>query len=282
LKRFDESIGFVCDAADSNTAAWRRVAAAVLEREEQSSTALGCGVAIPHARIAGLNDYYVLLGIPREPLRDTCLDETPICYIFVILGNESKNALMLQTMAAISTLAQEERPMTALGRVRSPREAWQIIEESGVNVKEELRARDMMRDPAPTITEDKTLSDLLDLFFEHDVRVIPVVTANGEIAGAVTSLEVLHVGFPEYMYRFANIDFLGEHEAFTRFLQQESTLYVRDFMNRKPLVFSESTPLIQIVFQMNRDGIWFALIQKHGKLTGVIDRHDILIRLLRL
>ena len=282
LKNFDESIGLACDTAEPQTPNWRRAAAAVLEREEQSTTALGCGVAIPHARITGLNDYYVLLGIPSEPLRDTCMDETPICYVFVILGNESKNALMLQTMAAISTFAQEERHMTALGRARSPRELWQVIDDSGVNVKEELRARDMMREPPATVTEDMTLSDLLDLFFEHDVRVIPVVTANGEIAGAVTSLEVLRAGFPEYMYRFANIDFLDEHEAFTRFLQQESTLYVRDFMNRKPLVFSESTPLIQIVFQMNHDRIWFAFIQEHGKLTGVVDRHDILIRLLRL
>ena len=282
LKSFDESIGFACDAPAPHTPAWRRVEAAVLEREEQSSTALGCGVAIPHARIAGLNDYYVLLGIPREPLRDTCLDGSLICYIFVILGNESKNALMLQTMAAISTFAQEERHMTALGRARSPREAWQVIDGSGVNVKEELRARDMMREPAATVTEDKTLSDLLDLFFEHDVRVIPVVTGNGEIAGAVTSLEILQAGFPEYMHHFANIDFMDEHEAFTRFLQQENTLRARDFMNTKPLVFNEATPLIQIVFRMNRDRTWFAFIQDQGKLTGIIDRHDILIRLLRL
>lgn len=282
LEQFDESIGFACDPSEGYSRPCWRVAAAVLEREEQSSTALGSGVAIPHARIAGLNDYYVLLGIPREPLRDTCPDGTPIRYIFVILGNEKKNALILQTMAGISTFALEERHLSALGRARSPREAWQVIDHSGIQVKEELRARDMMRAPAAAATEEMTLSDLLDLFFEHEVRVIPVLTEGGGIAGAVTSLEILQAGFPEYMYRFSNIGFLDEHEAFTRFLQQENTFRVRDFMNRKPLVFDEATPLIQIVFQMNRDRTWFAFIQDQGKLTGIIDRHDILIRLLRL
>ncbi len=282
LKNFDESIGFASDTHGSDTPAWRRMAAAVLEREEQLSTALGCGVAIPHARIAGLNDYYVLLGIPREPLGDTCPDGSPIRHVFVILGNESKNALMLQTMAGISTFAMEESNIAALERARSAREAWQVIEDSGVQVKEELRARDMMRAPVAAAAENTTLSELLDLFFEHEVRVIPVLKGDGGIAGAVTSLEILQAGFPEYMHHFANIDFLDEHEAFTRFLQQESTLRARDFMNTKPLVFNEATPLIQIVFRMNRDRTWFAFIQHQGQLTGVIDRHDILIRLLRL
>lgn len=43
---------------------------AVMDRERTSSTFLPSGVAIPHARVAEVNDIVVALGIAKDPVQD--------------------------------------------------------------------------------------------------------------------------------------------------------------------------------------------------------------------
>ena len=263
-------------------AGWKALRDAVWTRERQSSTALERGVAIPHARMPGLREYIVLLGITETPLEDRCLDGSPVRVVFIILGNEQKNALMLQTMAAIGELTKDEALLERLCGARSAREAWHIVDSSGVQVRPELRARDLMKEAPARATGDMLMRDLLDLFFVHSVRVIPVCNEGEKVTGAVTSAEIVEAGFPEYMAYFDNIGFLDELESFHRFFRQENTVRVAEILNAKPLVFDAATPLIQVVFRMNRERLWYAFVEQDGRLIGMIDRHDIITRLLRL
>ena len=261
---------------------WRDIADAIMTRESQSSTALEKGVAIPHARVPGMQEFLVALGIPYEPLTDCCADGSTVRLVFLIAGGEHKNALMLQTMAAVSDFASDDQRLEALCAAGAPRTAWEIIDKSGIRVKEELRARNLMRPAVTQVTTETLLSELLDEFFTHEVRVIPVCRNDGEIIGSVTSAEILQAGFPEYMSYLDHISFLSELESFDRFFSRENQVRVGEFMNEHPLVFDVDTPLIQVVFRMNRERIPYAFVVDNGRLTGFIDRHDIIIRVLRL
>lgn len=44
---------------------------AVMERERTGSTFLPSGIAIPHARVASVNDIVIAMGVSREPVEDT-------------------------------------------------------------------------------------------------------------------------------------------------------------------------------------------------------------------
>jgi len=50
---------------------------------------------------------------------------------------------------------------------------------------------DLMTTPVHTITADRSLSDLAELFDRHDVRHVPVVDGEGDIVGLVSDRDLL-------------------------------------------------------------------------------------------
>lgn len=254
---------------------------AVLRREAQAGTALEKGIALPHARVSGLRDFHFMVGVAKEPLDDVCADGTPVELLFLILADDSKNTVMLQTMAAVGKLAEDAARLDALKRARTADEVWNLIEESGVRAKRGLFARDLMR-PAPVVAHaGMPLRELLDALFEHSVHQAPVCEEDGSIIGAVTSEEIIEAGFPDYMARIPNLGFLTEFEPFEQFFQREATTHVKDIMNQRPLVVEADDPMIQVVFRLRKERRRFAYVQDQGKFAGVIDRDDILSRVLR-
>jgi len=237
---------------------------------------------MPHARVAALEDFHVLLGVAREPMEDTGLDGQPVRWLFLILGNNQKNTVILQTMAAIGQLAQDPERMAALEQADSRGALWHVIDDSGIQVRKGLYARDLMREAAVIAHEDMALHELLDQMFEHGVYEAPVCAADGRIVGAVTTAEIIEAGFPDYMSRIPNLDFLNEYEAFEQFFQHEATTRVGDVLNPEPLVVQVDDPMIQVVFRLRSHKRHFAFVEENGRFAGVIDRNDIISRILRV
>jgi mannitol/fructose-specific phosphotransferase system IIA component (Ntr-type) len=254
----------------------------VLEREEQAPTALEQGVAMPHARVPELRDFFVFAGIPSAPLENLCLDRTPVDMIFLIIAPNSKNTMMLQTMAALSVFCTEPGRLDALKKATSPEQFIEIVNESDVAVKKGLHARDLMQPCPVRATPDMPLRTLLDAMFANGVQEAPVISDSGETVGMVSSREVIEAGFPTYMMELPNVDFLTEFEPFEHFFKREATFKVAELMNKAPAVVSADDPMIQVVFELKKQHQRFAYVQERGQLVGVIDRDHILSRILRV
>jgi PTS system nitrogen regulatory IIA component len=84
------------------------------EREKLGSTGFGRGVAIPHARIPGLNrPVAALLKLP-QPVDFAAADGMPVDLVFGLLSPENSGATHLHALAAISRLVRDERVHEAL------------------------------------------------------------------------------------------------------------------------------------------------------------------------
>jgi len=254
---------------------------AVLRREAQSSTAMEHGIAIPHARVPGLRDFYAMLGAPEQPLQDKGLDGRPVDLVFLIVASDEKNTVMLQTMAAIGALSKDAARLDAMRSADSAEAVWQCIEDSGVQVKKGLYARDIMVAPPVVAHEGMSLGELLDAMFEHGVHQAPVCSPSGDIIGAVTSREIIGASLPPYLTQIQDLGFLGEFEPFESFFKREKTLRVAEFVNREPLIVESDDLIIQVVFRMRQRQQRFAYVREQGKLVGVVDRDDIVLRILR-
>ena len=97
---------------------WKLDAAQVLEqleeRERLGSTGFGRGVAIPHARIAGLSRPVAALLKLRQPVAFASADGLPVDLVFGLLSPENSGATHLHALAAISRLVRDERVHEAL------------------------------------------------------------------------------------------------------------------------------------------------------------------------
>ncbi|MEP2735280.1 MAG: PTS sugar transporter subunit IIA [Erythrobacter sp.] len=78
------------------------------EREKLGSTGFGRGVAIPHARAAGINRPLVVLLRLENPVEYDAADAMPVDLVFAMLSPENAGATHLHALASISRTVRDE------------------------------------------------------------------------------------------------------------------------------------------------------------------------------
>lgn len=86
------------------------------ERERLGSTGFGRGVAIPHARIAGLNRPVAVFLRLDAPVAFDAADGMPVDLVFGLLSPEQAGAAHLHALAAISRMMRDDRMHQALAQ----------------------------------------------------------------------------------------------------------------------------------------------------------------------
>lgn len=80
---------------------------AVFEREALMSTGIGLGLAVPHVRIASVNDLTMAVGISPRGIADyASLDDRPVHLIFMIAAPTGQHAAYLRLLSLVSSRAK--------------------------------------------------------------------------------------------------------------------------------------------------------------------------------
>ncbi len=84
---------------------------AILEREKIVSTGIGLGVAIPHAKLQGYDDFFIAIGVQtKKGIEWNALDNAPVRLIFMIGGPENKQTEYLRILSHLTmAIKNEER-----------------------------------------------------------------------------------------------------------------------------------------------------------------------------
>jgi PTS system nitrogen regulatory IIA component len=92
----------------------------LFERERLGSTALGCGIAIPHGRIKGLKDAVGAFYRLKTPLEFDAPDEQPVSLCFVLLVPKDANEQHLQILGELAQLFGDDAMRTKLLHAATP------------------------------------------------------------------------------------------------------------------------------------------------------------------
>ncbi len=95
-------------AADLTGLVPRDIFDAVLQRERLGSTGVGQGVAIPHARLAGIDEVVGVFARLRSPVDFESIDGRPADLIFMLIAPEDAGAEHLKALARVSRLLRRE------------------------------------------------------------------------------------------------------------------------------------------------------------------------------
>ena len=85
------------------------LAAILMERENLGSTGIGDGVAIPHGKVAGIENLVAAFGRSRNGVQFHSLDGKPAHLFFLIMAPENSAGMHLKALARISRLLKNER-----------------------------------------------------------------------------------------------------------------------------------------------------------------------------
>ena len=92
----------------------------LFERERLGSTALGCGIAIPHGRIKGLKDASGALYRLKNPLEFDAPDDQPVSLCFVLLVPKDANERHLQILGELAQLFGDDAMRAKMLGAASP------------------------------------------------------------------------------------------------------------------------------------------------------------------
>jgi len=94
---------------------------AIMEREKIVSTGIGMGVAIPHAKLPGFDDFFITIGILQKAIDWNALDGTPVRLIFMIGGPDDKQTEYLQILSTLTQFIKDEEKRKRLLNLHDPK-----------------------------------------------------------------------------------------------------------------------------------------------------------------
>ena len=95
------------------------VSEALFERERLGSTGFGGGVAIPHAKIPGLDRMSAAVVLLDPPLAFDAVDDAPVDIVFTLLSPVDSGAEHLKTLARVSRYLRDEGHVARLRGAKS-------------------------------------------------------------------------------------------------------------------------------------------------------------------
>ena len=100
----------------------------IIKREELMSTAIGCGIAIPHVRLSSITDLVVSVGISRTDIVDFHpLDDEPVRLVFMIAAAHNQHAYYLQTLSWFSTRLKNKELRDSLLSTETPQQVYDLL-----------------------------------------------------------------------------------------------------------------------------------------------------------
>ena len=87
---------------------------AIFEREEVSSTGIGKGVAVPHAKLDSNQGFSITIGICPGGIDYQASDEAPVHVLLMIAANDEERRAYLQLLATVANLLKQESIYQAL------------------------------------------------------------------------------------------------------------------------------------------------------------------------
>lgn len=100
----------------------------IMNREELSSTGLGDGIAMPHAKTKAVNTPCVLFARSEKGIDYDSLDGQPAHLFFMIAAEEGANNTHIETLANLSKLLLKANFIEKLRKAKNPDEVIELVE----------------------------------------------------------------------------------------------------------------------------------------------------------
>jgi PTS system nitrogen regulatory IIA component len=124
-KRLFEQVGLLFE--NSRQIPRARVFDSLFERERLGSTALGCGVAIPHGRIKSLREPVCAFVKTATPIPFEAPDGQPVRLVFAMLVPEHATEAHLQILSELAQMFSDPGFRDALLATDDPQAAHRMI-----------------------------------------------------------------------------------------------------------------------------------------------------------
>lgn len=102
---------------------------AVIDREKIVSTAIGMGVALPHAKLPGYKKFFIAIGIHPQGVFWDALDAMNVRLVFMIGGPDDQQKQYLQLLSKLTLAIKDEERRKKILQLGSAKEIINLFED---------------------------------------------------------------------------------------------------------------------------------------------------------
>ncbi len=250
------------------------IVAALVKRESQRSTAVGEGIAFPHARLEHLSQALVAVATFDEPVM---FEENPVQIVCLFLVPASDASISLKLMAQLSRLLMDSDVRDGVFSAQDGEALRNIVKQHNPRIDKVIEARDIMRPPRFSIREDEPVSKCTHTMSVNNLMAIPVINENHEILGEITVERLFRYGLPDFFSKLKSVSFIAEFDPFEKYFEDERNTLARDMMESSAKTVPVDYTIMEIVFDLAiRNFTKLYVVDEKGRWIGVIDKSVVL------
>jgi len=144
-------------------------------------------------------------------------------------------------------------------------------------------AKDIMTTPVISVTEEKTIQDVIDLIAKNNFSGVPVVNENNEVIGIISDTDIIRYSHETSIVPLTNLSGwvspyadLSDLATMRKGLESLHRSRVSKVMTRKIYKVKEDDPVTEVARLMNRRRInRLPVVDNDDKLIGIVTRADL-------
>lgn len=244
---------------------------AVLRRERSAPTVVGDGVALPHARIEGLSQPYMAVGIFPAGIPNP--EGKPVKLVFLLLVPESQPARYLQILRALANLLRVPGTVERFAAMTTGEEVMHFLRRSELKLPDYICAGDLMRPATEALSANAPLSAAIELLLEREVVEFPIVDEEKRLVGAVDTHALLGCFIPKGIRKIFAKPGTNDQtmEDLANRLHEANRTRIIDVMNTDLCTCAVDTPARALAADLaERNAVKCYVVDKDRHLIGVI------------
>lgn len=247
-------------------------------RESMFSTVIAPGLAVPHARIAGLP--FPLVAVACTPEGFSLNGEKVIMTVAVLTPLDEPN-LHLQILSALASVFADRKRLENLASIGDANQFFVALceAEGEDDMPIYLKAADVMSIPPATLLETDTIGHAIRTFATTGSEELPVLDSAGDLRGVLALADLLRYSLPKHLLWMENLTPIYQFQPFAEMLKSAEENKVADVMREEFITVESDVPAVQLAKLFLVDNVSRLMITDNGKYAGVVELKSFCARL---
>lgn len=257
-----------------------KAGAEVRVRESMFSTVVAPGLAVPHARIAGLPFPLVAVASTPNGIAVKNSEEKVVMTVLVLTPQDEPN-LHLQILAALSAAFADGNRLEDLAKIGDANKFFAALSnaEGENDMPSYLKASDVMSVPPAVLLETDTLGHAIRTFATTKSEELPVLDSSGDLRGVLALTDLLRYSLPKHLLWMENLTPIYQFQPFAEMLKTAEENKVADVMREDFTTVEADVPAVQLAKLFLVDKVSQLMITNNGKYAGVVELKSFCARL---
>ena len=253
----------------------------VLAREQASSTVIMEGLAVPHARVEGLDRPYAAIATSERGIKWSEGSPSKVHIVFLILTPREDPAVYLKVLHVLGTILSDREQFNLVAAMSNAGEIYRFFESGEVYLPRFLTAADIMKREYKALRFNDTLQICINALISEHTSELPVVDSAGCLKGVARADNLLRACIPEHFLWMDDISSILDFEPFVQVLDDESTTPLTTILDEKYPTVSPDSPAVQIACEMMRHKSSKCYVCEGDRLVGVVKLTEFLNKIFR-